>query len=634
MNTSVFEMISLHIEGCRYRMLGRRIQSRRKKLQKEAFNKAYHDFFGNVGNDIIEKNYHGQDTSFVPDTSLVLPERKELAELDFQNRDASTVSDSQLLEDRIRSLELRLALHHLHIPKHLASNIVPTELARDKPFPTNFPTQSPTGLQCPDCLGNLDYHPAARQYTFSSKYALKSHIDDVHLANRDFLKQNHLLKEVPRSSSVRMMELHNARRFFDEELPMGFPLCPVDPVDRKVDGGIIEEMSSSQVDPPSDDQRRTAAISPPSQHSASNIYTFGQATSNPPISHHQAYMPPLLLKSELLLMRVTEAGYCYACVASDCFMIFKDNNELNKHIRSSRSKSHEPFATYLDASCLECEDGCGPDHDYFCHPKTYEDKMLRAFRDGLDSTSSPQGDLMLYDLAECLHKRLLIMENELRRCSGEDHFNTVFGSPTRSLKDIRVLLREQPSPPNLVNCPAPGCQETFRSPLRRIEHLRASSDQSHLFYKSILDETYCFLCGREFNSSTSLAQHNQRAHKLQPARQLGKAPNVPIQDQTPEIPPSANCSITQQDILGDGFFQPSQLLNPLSDNIGFDENELMRKLLSHDWDLQQLVPLPDLHLINSHTVSENPNIQAPSSSVEMPAEQPADSAVMTNRDFL
>lgn len=140
--------------------------------------------------------------------------------------------------------------------------------------------------------------------------------------------------------------------------------------------------------------------------------------------------------------------------------------------------------------------------------------VVRAFRDGLDSTSSPQGDLMLYDLAECLHKRLLIMENELRRCSGEDHFNTVFGSPTRSLKDIRVLLREQPSPPNLVNCPAPGCQETFRSPLRRIEHLRASSDQSHLFYKSILDETYCFLCGREFNSSTSLAQHNQRAHKV------------------------------------------------------------------------------------------------------------------------
>ncbi|QSS62301.1 hypothetical protein I7I51_04478 [Histoplasma capsulatum] len=50
-------------------------------------------------------------------------------------------------------------------------------------------------------------------------------------------------------------------------------------------------MSASQADPPSNDRRRTAAISPPSQHSASNVYSFGQATSNPPISHHQAYMP-------------------------------------------------------------------------------------------------------------------------------------------------------------------------------------------------------------------------------------------------------------------------------------------------------------------------------------------------------
>ncbi|OJD26695.1 hypothetical protein ACJ73_01926 [Blastomyces percursus] len=63
------------VEGHQYRRLGLQIRSRRKKLQKGVFNKAYRDFFGNVGNDIIEKNYHGQDTSFVPNTSLVLPER-------------------------------------------------------------------------------------------------------------------------------------------------------------------------------------------------------------------------------------------------------------------------------------------------------------------------------------------------------------------------------------------------------------------------------------------------------------------------------------------------------------------------------------------------------------------------------
>ncbi|KAG5301226.1 hypothetical protein I7I48_01172 [Histoplasma ohiense] len=118
------------------------------------------------------------------------------------------------------------------------------------------------------------------------------------------------------------------------------------------------------------------------------------------------------------------------------------------------------------------------------------------------------------------------------------------------------------------------------------------------------------------------------SQQLQPeAQQPGKAPNVPIQDQTPEIPPSANCSIAQRDILGDGVFQPSQLLNPVSDNIGFDDDELMRKLLYHNWDL--LAPLPDLGLINSHTVSENPTIQALSSSAEMSGERSADSGMMT-----
>ncbi|QSS62943.1 hypothetical protein I7I51_02686 [Histoplasma capsulatum] len=51
-----------------------------------------------------------------------------------------------------------------------------------------------------------------------------------------------------------------------------------------------EQSGMSQADPPSNNQRQTAAISPPSQHSTSNAYMFGQ-TSNPPISHHWAYMP-------------------------------------------------------------------------------------------------------------------------------------------------------------------------------------------------------------------------------------------------------------------------------------------------------------------------------------------------------
>lgn len=70
-------------------------------------------FFQNVGNQIIEGNYHGKPVTFEPDTSHVVPERKALANLEFRNRDVDRVSDEELLEDRLCSLEMHLAFHHL-----------------------------------------------------------------------------------------------------------------------------------------------------------------------------------------------------------------------------------------------------------------------------------------------------------------------------------------------------------------------------------------------------------------------------------------------------------------------------------------------------------------------------------------
>ncbi|EER44425.1 predicted protein [Histoplasma capsulatum var. duboisii H88] len=48
-------------------------------------------------------------TTFEPDDSSVLPRREALAALEFKNRYVSAVSVEQLVEDRIWSLELRLA---------------------------------------------------------------------------------------------------------------------------------------------------------------------------------------------------------------------------------------------------------------------------------------------------------------------------------------------------------------------------------------------------------------------------------------------------------------------------------------------------------------------------------------------
>jgi hypothetical protein len=81
------------------------------------------------------------------------PERRALVDLEFKNRDADTVTDKELVEDRIRSLEMRLALHRLNIPKALKRkidmmDIDPLETYQDD----SFPPRSESGLEYPVCL--------------------------------------------------------------------------------------------------------------------------------------------------------------------------------------------------------------------------------------------------------------------------------------------------------------------------------------------------------------------------------------------------------------------------------------------------------------------------------------------------
>ncbi|CRL23492.1 Protein of unknown function DUF3435 [Penicillium camemberti] len=83
----------------------------------------YDNFFEHVGNHIIDQNYQGIPVEFEPDISHIQPERKVLADLEFKNRDVDTVDDAEPVEDRIRSLELRLELHQRNIPKPLRKRV-------------------------------------------------------------------------------------------------------------------------------------------------------------------------------------------------------------------------------------------------------------------------------------------------------------------------------------------------------------------------------------------------------------------------------------------------------------------------------------------------------------------------------
>ncbi|OJJ82561.1 uncharacterized protein ASPGLDRAFT_1496032 [Aspergillus glaucus CBS 516.65] len=111
-----------------------------------------------------------------------LKKLQELADLEFKNRDADTIDDKEFLEDRIRSLELRLELHKLHVPQPMKRLIKfgKAGAKAKKNVNQDYPMESKTGLECPVCLGREDLHPQAKQYRFSRKDTLRRHFDNTH----------------------------------------------------------------------------------------------------------------------------------------------------------------------------------------------------------------------------------------------------------------------------------------------------------------------------------------------------------------------------------------------------------------------------------------------------------------------
>ena len=166
----------------RLKKLQSAIRAKRKRLFRSAMNAQHKEFFDQVGNHIIEKNHQGIPIKYTADVSHIQPERRELAELEFKNRDANTIDDKELLEDRIRSLELRLELHKLHVPQPM-KRLIKFDKAgakAKKNVNQGYPMESQTGLECPVCLGCGDLHPQARQYRFSRKDTLRRHFDNTH----------------------------------------------------------------------------------------------------------------------------------------------------------------------------------------------------------------------------------------------------------------------------------------------------------------------------------------------------------------------------------------------------------------------------------------------------------------------
>ncbi|KAL4770669.1 hypothetical protein BDW60DRAFT_223770 [Aspergillus nidulans var. acristatus] len=152
----------------------RQVRARRKKLHKAAKDEQHDNFFKHVGNRIVEGNYKGQPLTFEPDIS--------------HNRDVDKISDAELLEDRIRSLEMRLALYRLEVPKTLQKRINFREPSPEVPscpeILDNLPLESKSGLQCPVCLGRPGMHSRARRYTYARKDTLQRYFETHNLKQK------------------------------------------------------------------------------------------------------------------------------------------------------------------------------------------------------------------------------------------------------------------------------------------------------------------------------------------------------------------------------------------------------------------------------------------------------------------
>ena len=134
-----------------------KVRAKRKKLYTSAKDMQYNEFFENIGNQIIENNYQGGTIRFEPDISYIVPERTILAELEFKNRYIDNINDTDLVENRVYFLELRLASHQLQVPIALQRRI-----RFDQPSVENMSEKtsllSNSGLECPVCLGRSDVH--------------------------------------------------------------------------------------------------------------------------------------------------------------------------------------------------------------------------------------------------------------------------------------------------------------------------------------------------------------------------------------------------------------------------------------------------------------------------------------------
>ncbi|KAF1349750.1 hypothetical protein BDV97DRAFT_295949 [Delphinella strobiligena] len=159
-----------------YTRIQHAVRARKKKFSRDQREGRREDWFDNLGCNEIERQRKGLEPQHLPETpTLVLQERKQLADTLFRNEDVNTRSEHTVRADRSRALKAMIGL----CARREVRQRQISSAEDDKQLEANIGVCH--GLQCPWCFANPSFCQETRIYMFSRIDALRKHVDKQHV---------------------------------------------------------------------------------------------------------------------------------------------------------------------------------------------------------------------------------------------------------------------------------------------------------------------------------------------------------------------------------------------------------------------------------------------------------------------
>ena len=180
----------------RYRTTLRKLNNRKKKVERVIEEKARQEFFRTASTRYIDEQRRGLRQEYTETTPIFdFPERSQLASLLCRNRDVVEMSEQEIYQNRLDAMGSLISLCGRRMPRPqprrrlLICDNATEEVCKESEDkdPDLFPIECP-GTQCLFCLGDGTLCPSSRIFWFSRKDVLIKHVESLHLKAWDWVE--------------------------------------------------------------------------------------------------------------------------------------------------------------------------------------------------------------------------------------------------------------------------------------------------------------------------------------------------------------------------------------------------------------------------------------------------------------